>query len=293
MRWTRALAAHVPITAIALVGLFAVGVGLQGLRADESSQGRRLLVRVNAEHVDELAAWVAQRGGRVVDLDTLEAVGSPPTREGPSQPAPRALVSARAAYERLLAALRETEPAERSWQVGHVHVTQDKLDVMLVAKEVELLDRLRAAVGASLGGEHGAAAELGSVVKDGSWLRAHLSASWEPTREAPRVSPAASLDVARRRLVAVHELAAVAGLHLERASAERVDARSDFDLGLLGREFVFQAASRDAMVAYMSKLESDVEGLVVTELSRRDSVVGEKPQEHAWSMRVALTFQHP
>ena len=291
MRWIRAFAAHVPATVIAVLALLVVGVSVSGVRADESHGARRLLVRLDEEHVQALAAWVGARGGRLVDLDTLEPVAADVADAIQGESSPRPFRSAVATYQGVLSALASSGAAADQWSLGMVRIGQARIDLTLMATNTQVLHELRESVEMALATEHGATVEMGGLSTQGEWVRSSLTASL-PVAGSSQVSPPlGSMAEARKAFEMVHTLASAHGLQLERASAERLEARSQTDGSILGREFTFRFTDRANMLAYLAELESKAAGLLVTEIMRRDAMQSERPQQHAWQIKVAVRFR--
>ncbi|MEZ6010139.1 MAG: hypothetical protein R3F05_20580, partial [Planctomycetota bacterium] len=275
----------------AVLALLVVGVSVSGVRADESHGARRLLVRLDEEHVEALAAWVATRGGRLVDLDTLEPVAATSATAVQAESSPPPLRSAVTTYQGVLSALASSAAAADQWSLGMVRVGQARIDLTLMAANPQVLQALREAVETALATEQGATVEMGGLSPQGEWVRSSLTASL-PVAGSPDASPPlGSMPEARKAFEMVHTLASAHGLQLERASAERLEARSQAEGSILGREFVFRFTDRANMLAYVTALESKAAGLLVTEIMRRDAMTSERPQQHAWQIKVAVRFR--
>ncbi len=260
--------------------------------ADDGGDTSTLLVKIPSEHVQALVSWTHDKGGRVVDTETMSRL----VPVGVPQPDPKPVItrtdlprlaSARGVMDAMLGAAKEaggTDPAN-AIRIDSMYINGRHGRVKIGSTKIEALDAFRVAlatnpqIAARLdSGEQGVLVGSSQRLKDGSW-RVEIALRFR--------TPYAGVVALDHKQAAfndtlVHGAANAAGMTAVYASAVRDEVNNREGIRLRWRDYQFQWTDIASLRAFLTNVEK--QGLTATEL--RFSRLGESRQEGAPSPRI-------
>ncbi len=249
-----------------------------------------LLVKLPAEHVQDLVSWAHEKGGRIVDTETmtrLVPVGTPQPKPTPivKRKTLPVLASARLMLAAADAAMSEArgKQAEHTLVLESVAITGQRMRLKILAQNAETVDAVRVALASNASlvarAKRGARGiEMGALkrTKDGMYSVDFNVRFASPYVGERPIRP----DEPEEGMLLVQKAAAPANMTQMYASSRRVDQIRKEGLALAYRDYQFQAADLKRLGALLHNLERGT--MTVTELAyTRAHAKDQKPGEPA------------
>lgn len=282
----------IPLPLLVLV----LALGLPGATptavADGDGDMTTLLVKLPKAHVQALVTWTHDKGGRVVDTETMSRL----VPLGMPQPDPKPVItrtnlprlaSGLGVLDAMLGAAKEaggTDPAN-AILIDSVYVSGRHAQVKIRSAKIEALDAFRialrnnTAIAARLDeGEQGVLVGSSQRLKDGSW-RVEVALRFSTPYGGVQPLHKQTSEI---RDTVVHAAATASGMSAVYASAVRDDAIRREGISLRWRDYKFQWTTIASLRAFLANVEKH--GLVPTELRFKRMI--ESRQEGSASPRI-------
>ncbi len=274
-----------PIVLLAAAAITVISGGHVVHAGDPAAEGAQeaYLVKLPQGQRDGLVQWVKARGGSVLDVRTMQDLTrdpvapttvpeplptqptAPQTRPTDPNSVPR-LASGLETYKALLSALEAAGSGETATDPGalrleRVTIKERRIHVRVRVRNVELLDRVRSALEAqpvlrarSADGrdrvERGTLSRLPDDSVRSDFVLHFESAFRGRSAEAGDAQKVDALADAR-----VHAASAAAGARMLQASAIRLAPNRKLGISLRSREYTFDTASLQQLIALIKGLE--------------------------------------